>query len=127
MELLRNGSAFKKYKVTLGAQPIGRKTQPGDHKTPEGTYTIDRHNAHSHFYRALHISYPNAEDRERGQKAGVLTGGDIMIHGLPNGFGWLRSSHRLRDWTDGCMAVTDEEMDEILRLVPDGTSLEIQP
>ena len=127
LELFSNGSAFKKYKIALGTQPIGPKTQQGDHKTPEGTYTIDRRNPHSHFYRALHISYPNAEDRERAQKSGVPAGGDIMIHGLPNGFGWLPSAHRLKDWTDGCIAVTDEEMDEIWRLVPDGTSIEIQP
>ena len=127
LELFRNGSAFKKYKVALGTRPIGPKSEQGDHKTPEGTYTIDRRNSHSHFYRALHISYPNTEDRERAQKAGVSAGGDIMIHGLPNGFGWLRSGHRLKDWTDGCIAVTDEEMDEIWRLVPDGTSIEIQP
>lgn len=127
LELFRGGSAFKKYKIALGTRPIGPKTQQGDHKTPEGTYTIDRRNAHSHFYRALHISYPNAEDRERAQKVGVPAGGDIMIHGLPNGFGWLGSAHRLRDWTDGCIAVTDAEMNEIWQLVPDGARVEIQP
>jgi len=127
LELMRNGSAFRKYKVALGTAPVGAKTQQGDHKTPEGTYVIDRRNAHSQFYRALHISYPNAEDRERAQESRIPAGGDIMIHGLPNGLGRVGSAHRLRDWTDGCIAVTDEEMDEIWDLVPNGTTIEILP
>jgi murein L,D-transpeptidase YafK len=99
----------------------------GDHKTPEGIYVLDRRNEHSHYYRSLHISYPTAEDRARAAKAGVEPGGDIMVHGLPNGLGWIGSKHRIRDWTDGCIAVTDEEMDEIWRAVPDGTVIEINP
>src|SRR5262249_23683024 len=118
---------FRKYKVALGTQSIGPKTRQGDHKTPEGAYIIDRRNPHSQFYRALHISYPNAADRERARKSGVAAGGDIMIHGLPNGYGRLGSAHRLKDWTDGCIAVTNQEMDEIWRLVPDGTKIEILP
>jgi murein L,D-transpeptidase YafK len=88
---------------------------------------VDRRNEHSHFYRALHISYPNADDQANAKKLGKPAGGDIMIHGLPNGFGWIGSSHRLRDWTDGCVAVTNDEMDEIWRAVPDGTPIEINP
>jgi len=127
LELFKNGSSIRKYKVALGAEPVGPKTQEGDHKTPEGIYVIDRRNERSKFYRALHISYPNADDKSRAEKLGVSPGGDIMIHGLPNGFGWLAASHRVRDWTDGCIAVTDKEMDEIWKLVPDGTSIEIDP
>ena len=127
LELFKNGSSIRKYKVALGAEPVGPKTQEGDHKTPEGIYVIDRRNERSKFYRALHISYPNADDKSRAEKLGVSPGGDIMIHGLPNGFGWLGASHRVRDWTDGCIAVTDKEMDEIWKLVPDGTSIEIDP
>jgi murein L,D-transpeptidase YafK len=127
LELLRDGTAFRIYRVALGTEPVGPKTRQGDHKTPEGTYIIDRRNEHSHFYRALHISYPSSEDRERAQKSGFAPGGDVMIHGLPNGFGWLGRSHRLKDWTDGCIAVTDEEMDEIWKLVPDGTKIGIRP
>ena len=127
LELFKNGSSIRKYKVALGAEPVGPKTQEGDHKTPEGIYVIDRRNERSKFYRALHISYPNADDKSRAEKLGVSPGGDIMIHGLPNGFGWLGASHRVRDWTDGCIAVTDQEMDEIWKLVPDGTSIEIDP
>jgi murein L,D-transpeptidase YafK len=127
LELLRNGSAFKKYEIALGTEPLGPKAQQGDHKTPEGTYIIDRRNAQSRFYRALHISYPNEGDRQRALKAGVPTGGDIMIHGLPDGYGWVGKSHRLKDWTDGCIAVTNHEMDEIWKLVPDGTRIDIYP
>ena len=127
LELLKDGSAFRRYKIALGAQPLGPKSQQGDHRTPEGIYVIDRRNEHSQFYRALHISYPNADDQARAQKLGVSAGGDIMIHGLPNGFGWIGASHRLKDWTEGCIAVTDKEMDEIWKLVPDGTSIEIDP
>ena len=127
LSLLDHGKVLKTYKVALGGDPIGAKMKNGDHKTPEGVYVLDRRNEHSHYYRSLHISYPNAEDQARAAKAGVEPGGDIMVHGLPNGLGWIGSKHRLRDWTDGCIAVTDEEMDEIWRAVPDGTPIEIHP
>lgn len=127
LSLLSDSNAIKTYKVALGRNIVGPKTQQGDHKTPEGMYTLDSRNAGSHFYRSIHVSYPNAEDRQRARKLGVEPGGDIMIHGLPNGLGWIGSMHRLHDWTDGCIAVTDEEMDEIWRMVPDGTPIEIDP
>jgi murein L,D-transpeptidase YafK len=127
LELFDHGKLLKKYKVALGSEPAGRKERQGDHKTPEGIYVLDRRNEHSQFYRSLHVSYPNAEDRALAQRAGVDPGGDIMVHGLPNGFGWIGSGHRMRDWTDGCIAVTNEEMDEIWRTVPDGTPIEIKP
>jgi murein L,D-transpeptidase YafK len=127
LSLLVHGKILKTYKVALGGDPVGPKMKNGDHKTPEGIYVLDRRNEHSHYYRSLHISYPTAEDRARAAKAGVAPGGDIMVHGLPNGLGWIGSKHRIRDWTDGCIAVTDEEMDEIWRAVPDGTVIEINP
>jgi len=127
LTLLNKGKALKTYKVALGSDPVGPKTQHGDHKTPEGSYILDRRNEHSQFHRSIHISYPNLKDQERAQKLGVAPGGDIMIHGLPNAQHWIGSLHRLYDWTDGCIAVTDEEMDEIWRAVPDGTPIEIQP
>jgi murein L,D-transpeptidase YafK len=96
-------------------------------RTPEGLYRIDGRNAHSQFHKSLHISYPNARDRERAQKLGVKPGGDIMIHGLPNGQGSVGKAHLQSDWTWGCIAVTDEEIEEIWRLVPDGTVIEIRP
>jgi murein L,D-transpeptidase YafK len=127
LTLMNQGKVLKTYSVALGGEPVGPKEREGDHKTPEGTYVLDRRNAKSKFYRSIHISYPNEEDRARAQKLGVSPGGDIMVHGLPNGFGWLKSLHRERDWTDGCIAVTDEEMDEIWNAVPDGTPIEIKP
>ena len=90
-------------------------------------YILDRRNEHSHYYRAIHVSYPNADDRARARRLGVSAGGDIMIHGLPNGYGWIGKEHRARDWTDGCIAVTNEEMDEIWKVVPNGTPIEIRP
>jgi len=125
--LLDHGKVLKKYRVALGGHPLGPKTRQGDHKTPEGNYVLDRRNEHSRFYRSLHVSYPSVNDRAQAQKSGVEPGGDIMVHGLPNGFGWLGSAHRLRDWTDGCIAVTNEEMDEIWRAVADGTPIQIEP
>jgi murein L,D-transpeptidase YafK len=127
MELMHAGHVIKSYKVALGGEPVGPKTRQGDHRTPEGVYLIDGRNAHSHFHRSLHISYPNATDRERARKLGVATGGDIYIHGLPNGYGFVGSAHRARDWTDGCVAVTDAEIEEIWRLVDNGTVVEIRP
>jgi len=103
------------------------KEREGDGRTPEGHYIIDSRDAASNYHKALHISYPNQQDRARAAKLGVPPGGAIMIHGLPNGMGWLGSAHRLYDWTLGCIAVTDEEIDEIWNMVPVGTAVEIRP
>jgi murein L,D-transpeptidase YafK len=127
LTLLRHGKALKTYVVALGGEPVGPKTQQGDHKTPEGIYVLDRRNSHSRFYKSIHISYPNATDRGRAARLHVPPGGDVFVHGLPNGYGWEGSNHRLKDWTDGCIAVTNQEMDEIWRAVPDGTPIEIRP
>ena len=125
--LMRQGIVLKTYKVALGPEPVGPKQRQGDHKTPEGEYVLDRRNAHSQFYRSIHVSYPSAQDRDRARKLGVSPGGDIYVHGLPNGYAWVGIGHRLKDWTDGCIAVTNEEIDEIWRAVPDGTPIEIKP
>jgi murein L,D-transpeptidase YafK len=127
LTLFSRGQIIKTCKIALGGNPVGAKTQQGDHKTSEGVYVLDRRNEHSQFYRSIHISYPHAEDRARARKLRVSPGGDVMLHGLPNGYGWIGSAHRTRDWTDGCIAVTNEEMDEIWRTVPDGTPIEIRP
>ena len=127
LTLLAHGKTLRTYRVALGGSPVGAKRQQGDHRTPEGRYILDRRNPKSRFYKSIHISYPNAKDRRQAAKRGVSPGGDIMIHGLPNGFGWLGDSHRAQDWTDGCIAVTDKEMDEIWELAKDGTPIEIKP
>ncbi len=127
LELLWQGKVVKSYKVALGGEPVGPKARQGDHRTPEGSYLLDHRNPHSQFYKSIHISYPNATDRARAAKLHVSPGGDVFIHGLPNGYGWIGEEHRLKDWTDGCIAVTNEEMDEIWRAVTDGTPMEIKP
>jgi murein L,D-transpeptidase YafK len=127
MTLMAGGKAIKTYKVALGTQPIGAKDRQGDHKTPEGEYVIDAKIPNSRFHRALHISYPNATDRERARKLGVNPGGDVEIHGLEAKYAWLGKLHRQTDWTDGCVAVTDEEIDEIWPMVSVGTPVEIRP
>ncbi len=125
--LYSQGQVLKTYAVSLGSVPTGPKTRQGDHKTPEGHYILDRRNPNSRFYRSIHISYPKPEQVENAYKHGTVPGGDVFIHGLPHGFGWLGSSQRRYDWTDGCIAVTNAEMDEIWRTVPDGTPIEIRP
>lgn len=127
LQLLRRGKVIKSYKVALGGNPVGAKTQQGDHKTPEGDYVLDTRNLHSQFYKSIHISYPNERDRAVARQKGVSPGGDVFVHGLPKGYGFVGASHRLKDWTDGCIAVTNEEIDEILRAVADGTPIEIRP
>ena len=127
LRLLRNGRVAKEYKVALGGSPVGPKTQQGDHKTPEGIYILDSRNARSQFYKSLHISYPTPAQRTRARKRGISPGGDVFVHGLPSGYRAVGAAHRLRDWTDGCIAVTDDEMDEIWLAVADGTPIEIRP
>lgn len=126
-QLVRNGEIIKSYKVALGGDPIGPKRAQGDHKTPEGVYVLDFRNPHSQFYKSIHISYPNANDRAQARKRGVSPGGDVFVHGLPKGYAWVGASHRLKDWTDGCIAVTNAEIDEIWNSVADGTPIEIRP
>jgi murein L,D-transpeptidase YafK len=127
LTLLWQGHILKTYRISLGKSPLGPKLREGDRKTPEGFYVIDYRRADSEYHRALHISYPNPRDRERARLRGVPPGKDIMIHGLGDDFQWMGSLHHVFDWTDGCIAVTDEEIEEIWQLVPDGTAVEIQP
>ena len=127
MTLFSAGKVIKTYKVALGGVPIGPKRVEGDHKTPEGNYLIDSKNPQSQFHLALHISYPDAVDRERARGLGAQPGGAIMIHGLPKAFAYLGALHRQTDWTDGCIAVSNAEIEEIWKLVPAGTRVEIRP
>jgi murein L,D-transpeptidase YafK len=127
MKLMLGSEVLKTYKVALSGEPVGAKEREGDHRVPEGEYVIDSKNSHSRFHLALHISYPNAADRERARKLGVKPGGNIEIHGLGSRYAWVGSLQRQVDWTDGCVAVTNAEIDEIWPLVPVGTPLEIRP
>jgi len=127
LSLLKENKVIKTYHVSLGGGPLGHKVQQGDERTPEGRYKIDWRNPNSCCHLSLHISYPNDADKAHARKLGVSPGGNIMIHGLVNGQGWLGRWHLFWDWTDGCIAVTNEEMREIWNAVPSGTSIDIRP
>ena len=127
LSVFANGKKLKTYRVALGHNPVGAKQEEGDNKTPEGIYKIDGRNPQSNFHLALHVSYPSDEDKERAAERGVSAGFDIMIHGIRNGLGWIGAFHRLNDWTAGCIALTDEEIEELWRGTPDGTTVEIRP
>jgi tetratricopeptide (TPR) repeat protein len=127
LTLISKGEVLKTYKIALGGNPEGPKERQGDNKTPEGTYFIDARNKDSDYHLSLHISYPNERDKQRAKELGVSPGGDIMIHGIKNGFSWVGDAHTEADWTKGCIAVTDEEIEEIEKLVPNGTLVEIRP
>ena len=125
--LLQHGEVIKGYNVVFGENPIGHKQQQGDERTPEGNYVLDYKKADSSFHKAIHISYPNAEDIARAKAHGVDPGGLIMIHGQPNGMWWLAYITQLFNWTNGCIAVTNAEMDEIWEAVDPGTPITIRP
>ncbi len=125
--LLKDGEIIKTYRIALGKNPNGRKTQAGDQKTPEGTYVITSRNNSSKYYKSINISYPNESDMQNARRLGVSPGNNIAIHGLPKDLEDLDKFHRRMDWTDGCIAVTNEEIDEIWHLVSDGTPIEIKP
>jgi murein L,D-transpeptidase YafK len=127
LSLISKDKVLKSYKVALGGNPNGPKERIGDGKTPEGTYIIDSRNRDSRYHLSLHISYPNEKDKKRARELGVSPGGNIMIHGLKNGFSWVGDSHTAVDWTEGCIAVTDEEIEEIAQSVPNGAIVEIRP
>jgi murein L,D-transpeptidase YafK len=127
LTLFQNGRVLKRYSVALGRAPIGPKEHEGDQRTPEGIYRIDFHKPDSDYHLALHISYPERPDIDRAAAQNLSAGSDIMIHGLPNGRGWIGRFHRQRDWTAGCIAVADFEIEEIYRVVSDGTPIELRP
>ena len=125
MTLYAANQPIKTYKVALGRGAGDAKQHQGDHETPEGHYVIDSRNPNSRFHLALHVSYPNAEDRARAKALGQPTGGAIMIHGVESKFRWMGGLQHDIDWTDCCIAVTDKEMDEIWKIVPVGTPIKI--
>ena len=127
LSLIRDEVVIRTYHVALGGDPTGPKRREGDSRTPEGHYKIDFKNQSSRFHLSLRVSYPDDRDRARAQSENVSPGGDIMIHGLPNGLGWLGASHLAYDWTDGCIAVTNAEIEEIWSLIDVGTPIEIRP
>ena len=125
--LRHGGETLKWFHIALGSRPVGPKIELGDGRTPEGRYRIVGREARSDFYRALRLSYPNSADRERARRIGVNPGGGIMIHAVPRGFEPTAPGVPMIDWTDGCIAVTNADMDEIWARVADGTPVEIRP
>lgn len=117
----------RKFRVALGRGGLAPKSREGDRRVPEGQYVIAGRNPNSAYHLALRISYPTPEQVEAAAARGVKPGGDIMIHGLPNGFAWVGKRHTARDWTEGCVAVTDREIEWLWRNVPDGTPILIMP
>ena len=127
MFLIEQGKIIKQFTIALGANPIGHKQQEGDERTPEGRYILDYRNPNSGYFKSLHVSYPNKQDLARAKAKGVDAGGMIMIHGQRNGFGWAASLTQRRDWTNGCMALSNEDMQVVWDLVQVGTPIEILP
>jgi murein L,D-transpeptidase YafK len=127
LTLFSGGLPVRTYKVALGLQPTGDKIKKGDNRTPEGTFFIDFKNAQSKYYKALHISYPDIAHAQRASALGFSPGGDIMIHGLPPRYASYGADHTQWDWTEGCIAVTDKEIDEIFSAVPTGAPIHIKP
>lgn len=127
LTLYQLGIPVRTYKVALGQQPVGDKFKIGDNRTPEGVFFIDLKKPESRFYKALRISYPDASHLARARRAGVKPGGDIMIHGLPAQYASLGQGHSAYDWTEGCIAVTNAQIDEIWRAIPLGAVIQIKP
>lgn len=127
MQLLSGNEVIKTYSISLGDNPIGHKVQEGDERTPEGDYVIDYRNPQSRYHLSLHISYPNEKDKANAKKLGVSPGGNIMIHGSPKNFQWSESILKNTDWTDGCIAITNKEIEEFGRLVKNGTKITLHP
>lgn len=125
--LIKDGKTLSSFHIVFGANPKGHKIKEGDERTPEGHYILDYKKSDSAFYKAIHISYPNDHDRKRAKEAGVNPGGSIMIHGQKNGFGWLSWLSQKFNWTNGCIALTNAEMDQVWERVEVGTPIEIRP
>ena len=125
--LVRAGQVLKSYRVALGPRPFGTKLVQGDGRTPEGIYRVTGFNANSRFHRSIRLSYPSEQDMARSRLLGQAAGGDIMIHGLPPERRAYGASQWQFDWTNGCIAVANEEIEEIWQRVAIGTPIEIRP
>ena len=125
MIVYSNGDELKTYKISLGREPVGKKEFEGDKKTPKGFYFINDKNSNSEFHLNLGISYPNESDKKNAEKLNKNPGGQIKIHGLKNGLGFIGKFHRFFDWTLGCIAVTNKEIEELYKNIPIGTEIEI--
>jgi murein L,D-transpeptidase YafK len=127
MELWAGETVLRTYKVSLGRNPVGHKEREGDGRTPEGSYTLNFRKADSVAYKAIHISYPSAQDAARARAKGLKPGGSIMIHGIWNGYGWAGGIMKYFDWTNGCIGLNNQEIDEVWDLLAWNTPIEIRP
>ena len=127
MFVYSNEKWLKTYKISLGRQPVGHKEFEGDKKTPEGIYSVNDKNPNSGYHKNLGVSYPDKDDMENAKQFGKPAGGDIKIHGIRNGIGFVGKFHRWFDWTSGCIALTNNEIDELYNAVKIGTRIEIKP
>ncbi|MBT8107496.1 MAG: L,D-transpeptidase family protein [Gammaproteobacteria bacterium] len=127
LHLLQDGEVFRTFRIALGMQPVGDKKREGDFRTPEGRYLLDRRNPDSDYFLSIHISYPNARDRREAEELGVEPGGAIMIHGQPNAPTRSEAYYSTRDWTNGCIAVSNSDMIDIWLMTGDDTPIEIRP
>ncbi len=125
--LLSSGKIVKSFHVVFGQNPKGAKQKEGDGKTPEGNYTLDYKNSYSKFYKSILISYPNKKDLEIAKRLGVNPGGNIMIHGQKNGWSWAEFVLQHLNWTRGCIALSNENMDKLCQLIKAGTPIKIRP
>ncbi len=127
LTLFRADKSFAVFHVVFGANPVGHKLREGDERTPEGRYTLDAKKSDSAFHKAIHISYPNERDVANANTQGVEPGGAIMVHGQKNGLGWLSAIAQLFNWTNGCIALRNDDMDQVWESVDVGTPIEIRP
>jgi murein L,D-transpeptidase YafK len=127
MYLMHGDLVLRSYRVALGLNPVGPKEQEGDSRTPEGHYLLTRRNPRSEYFLSIQVSYPNDRDLQRARRNRLTPGGAIMIHGLPNELRREPSYYEQRDWTDGCIAVSDSDMLEIWLMTPPDTPIDILP
>ena len=127
LHLVKGGQKIRSFDIALGIEPVGDKEREGDHKTPEGLYSLDIRHPDSDFFLAIHISYPNPEDRASARRKGYDPGGAIMIHGQPNAPTFSAAYYRTQDWTNGCIAVSNSDMIDIWLMTERGTPIEILP
>jgi murein L,D-transpeptidase YafK len=127
MYLMHGSTILRTYRVALGLNPVGPKEQEGDSRTPEGHYQLTRRNPHSEYFLSIQVSYPNDKDLQRAKRNRLTPGGSIMIHGLPNDLRREPSYYEQRDWTDGCIAVSDSDMLEIWLMTPQDVPIDILP
>jgi murein L,D-transpeptidase YafK len=125
--LMRGESVLRSYRIALGLNPTGHKQREGDFRTPEGSYRLTRRNPRSDYFLSIQVSYPNDDDIKRARRNGWDTGGSIMIHGLPNQLKHAPTWYEGRDWTDGCIAVSNSDIVEIWMLIADNAPIEILP